>query len=147
MSTSKQPLKLLWRAYFSGAEVLKQPEDDRYSKHDDKAEHNPSAFRDVIEHPRELHHFALFEGDELRHGIDLRNGIFYTGNGHPKYNYMLEDNLAPLKDRKVIFYRDMLQQGDLENGVGEPYVNAYVLGYEGKDADDKVVKHTIRIVA
>lgn len=134
MATTQQPLKYLWRAYFADR-TIKQPADDRYSKHDDKAEHNPSAFRDVVEHQEkfEMSHFSLYSSEgEFRIGIELRSGIFYTGNGNPKWNFTLETQ--PLTDRKLIYFREVKQ--DFVDGVaGEPYVSRYAIGYEGKLPD------------
>lgn len=43
----------LWTAIFADGTHIHQPPDDRYSKHDDMAEYNPSAFRDILDKMQE----------------------------------------------------------------------------------------------
>lgn len=138
MSTTSQPLTYLWTAYFEDGTTLQQSTDDRYSKHDDTAEWNPSAFRDIEEHGSKVIAFDLVNQLDRRvFGVNLTNGIFVAGNAR----FMLENMIdEPLTDRKLVYFRDMLQHTTVGVGTGEPYVYQYIFGYEGKNREGKTVK-------
>lgn len=148
MPDSETPrFKYLWTAYFSDGKVIEQPQDDRYSKHDDSAEHNPSAFRDILDHQEledvELIYFDLNDGS-FAYGIDLPSGRFGINGTW----FSLEQHDAPLTDRKLIYYRGVKVDHRIGSdgvSVDEPEIEAYYFGYEGKDASGKVVKKVIRI--
>jgi len=147
MSTTTQSLKYLWTAVFDDGRVIEQPADDRYSKHLDTAEWNPSAFRDVLDYSEE-HNLATFVLKDVtdgyaEYGIDLGDGMFWTWNPEGSLEFSLEDE--PLTERKIIFFREMYQQQELGKEAGEPFVNRYVIGYEGKDSKGKVQKKVIYI--
>lgn len=134
--------KYLWQARFANDGVISQPEDDRYSKHDDNAEHNPSAFRDIQEYEEStgvpLVQFSLHGRDGDIYAVNLLTGEFFL-NGTV---FMLDQPLEELKDRKLIYYRT--QRMDLQ--TGERYTHAFSFGYEGKHPDSgKIVKRIITI--
>lgn len=142
MSTSIEPLKYLWTAYFADNHVVQQSPDDKYSKHDENAEHNPSAFRDVIDHlevsPVRL--FALSYG-EILYGVLLETGIFIANGAE----FSIEDQDEPLTDRKLIYFREMKKNYVMGGEDQDPFVSAYYFGYEGKNPAGEVVKKLIRI--
>lgn len=131
-------LTRLWSAFFEDGHVIDQPEDDRYSKHDDKADWNPSAFRDVLEYKKApLLHFALLgPANNDIYSVDLDEGTFRIGTKE------MSLEVEPLENRKLIYYREMERRN--VGGIWlEASVKRYALGYEGKDARGKVVKHVI----
>jgi len=142
MSTSPNPFKYLWSAEFDDGHIIRQPADDRYSKHIDGAEWNPSAFRDVVEYG-ETHNLTAFvlANSDLSDifMIDLLNGDFRV-NG---IDFSLEDE--PLKDRKIVFWREMYQNQTLGEELQAPFVNRYILGYEGFNSENKKEQKVIYI--
>lgn len=124
---------VLWTAIFEDETVLKQPEDDRYSKHDDSKEHNPSAFRDIQEYPSKVAVFKL--GDWM---VDLTTGDFLVDG----VVFKLEDE--PLTDRKLIYYR-IMESDWLGSKMSEPRLLKYAIGYEGKNDKGKVEKKVVYI--
>lgn len=139
-------LKYRWLAVFEH-KVIGQPEDDRYSKHNPDADWNPSSFRDFQdyfdEHPSELQHFELWGQDDMYY-VD-----FWTDPKKPMIKHLkkgsswgsdeetiLEREKSPLKDLRVIYYRNM--QMTIKNGqTSSPEVLGYVLGYQGIDKSGK----------
>lgn len=143
MSTVETPLKYLWSAVFVDRHEINQPEDDRYSKHDDEAEHNPSAFRDVLEYMEDMPLLTFtLKGDGEIYATNLQTGEFAIvyHNGYSKFS--LED--TPLTDRKVIFFRQV-QQHTVGGETLPPQVARYILGYEGKNAQGETEKKVIYI--
>jgi len=137
MSTTKQPLKFLWTATFADGHIIQQPEDDRYSKHDDTSEWNPSSFRDIIEYS-ETSPLVLFAilNEEHKVELELNSGTF-TQNG-------LRYQIGPSGENKLIYFRDMNQE-NVDGEWQEPYVVNYNIGYEYKDEHGKVQKRIITI--
>lgn len=132
--------KYLFTAKYEDGHEVVQPADDRYSMHDDAAEHNPSAFRDVLDYMKvsPLKSFILrgTTPPEI-FAVDLRSGEFFM-NGTL---FMLDQPLEELTDRKVIYFRTMR----MDMQTGKKYIYAYNFGYEGKDADGKVIKKVITV--
>lgn len=132
----------LWLAIFDDNHRIEQPADDRYSKHDDTKDYNPSSFRDILDYEKTspLAHFILCEyGDPhgTKYGIDLHKGEFYI-NG----NFIsLERPLEELHDRQLIYFRTMRAN----MVTHEQGVYAYNFGYKGKDKNGKVVEKVITI--
>ena len=95
-------MQYLWSAYFKDGSVLNQPDDDRYSKHDDTKEWNPSAFRDIQEYQFPVEAFTLcnVDTDEFI-GVDLVNGNFFTES------MTFSQEKEPLENRKLIYFRDV----------------------------------------
>lgn len=134
-------LKYRWVALFK-KKMIKQPLDDRYSKHDPTAEWNPSSFRDFQdyfdERQNELELFHLISED-ADYAVDL------TDPGKPKIletkrgshwgadkTAILHREKRPLSDIRIIYYRKM--ELKVINGQAScPEVVGYVLGYQGTD--------------
>ena len=133
-------LKYLWEATFKDGHIIRQPLDDRYSKHDDSAEHNPSSFRDLLDYMQvsPLEFFALVGHDRQIYAVSLSTGEFFVNGGI----FMLDQPLEELLERKIIYYRT--KRMNME--TGEQYVYAYNFGYEGKHPESgKIVKRIITI--
>lgn len=136
--------KYRWTAEFEDASFITQPEDDRYSKHDDNAEWNPSSFRDIQEHDGILRYFSLFNKSQDTYTIDLYTGIFTVvknGDCSTEMEFSLERPLEELSDRELIYFRTMR----MNMQTGEQYIHAYNFGYKGKDKDGNVVEKVITV--
>lgn len=132
--------KYHWEATFKDGHMITQPADDRYSKHDDKAEHNPSAFRDILDYLEQspLEFFALVGQDRQIFAVSLETGEFFV-NGTTFY---LDQPLEELQDRKLIYFRT----NRMNMQTHEQYVHAFNFGYEGKHPESgKIVKKVITI--
>ena len=93
-------LKYLWEATFKDGTMISQPPDERYSKHDDTAEHNPSAFRDILDHQEvsPLEFFALVGQDRQLYAVCLETGEFFV-NGT---TFMLDQPLEEFFQERLV---------------------------------------------
>lgn len=133
-------LKYLFEATFADGHMIRQPLDDRYSKHQEGAEHNFSAFTDVQEYMEKspVAIFALIGHDRQVYAVSLETGEFFV-NGT---TFMLDQPLEELLDKKLIYFRT--RRASLESGAVETY--AYNFGYEGKHPESgKIVKRIVTI--
>lgn len=135
MSTVKESLKYLWTAEFKDGHVIQQPADDKYSKHDDTKDQNPSAFKDVQEYDGELLRFSI-NGVTGSYALDFStmkfnfNGSFFWLDGK-------------IKEPKLIFFRNV--DWKHINGVAQdPVIVSYSLGYEYLK-DGKTVKRIVTL--
>lgn len=131
--------KYLFEATFADGHIITQPADDRYSKHVDGAEHNFTAFTDVLEYIEQspLEFFALVGQDRQVFAVSLKTGEFFV-NGT---TFMLDQPMEELTDRKIIYYRT--KRMNMQNG--DQYIEAYNFGYEGKTPTGKVIKKVITV--
>lgn len=121
MSTTKNKLEYLWTAIFDNGHVINQPLDDKYSKHDDNAEHNKSAFQDILDYQEnhKLNTFMITDGN-IRHSVYLDN------------------------NKKLIYYRDV-EIKYIDGIAQEPNIVSYNVGYEYKDENGKNIKRITTI--
>lgn len=132
-------MQYLWSAYFKDGSVLNQPDDDRYSKHDDTKEWNPSAFRDIQEYQFPVEAFTLFNVDTDEFiGVDLVNGNFFTES------MTFSQEKEPLENRKLIYFRDV-ETKFMSDGRVERNILRYAIGYEGTNSNGKVEKKVLYI--
>lgn len=153
MSTTQKPLRILWSAVFEDGHIIDQPQDDKYSKHDETAEWNPSSFRDLLEYEEisKLKWFHLLETKKrsvtIRNGHDVtshariwalnaQTGDFYLDG----VKFRLDDWQG---DRKLIYFRKMLRD-NIDGEWQEPRVASYNFGYEYNE-NGKTVKRIITI--
>lgn len=141
MSTTKQPLNYLFSAFFADGAIISQEQDDA-----SKTQEGKSAFTDVLEKSKEseLEQFSLVgrtEESDIVIIIDLNRGRFYF-NG---IDVSLEDRDYPLTNRKVIYFREVLQHTTANEGTQPAYVNRTFVGYEGKDSKGRVIKRIINL--
>ena len=146
--------KYLWRAEFKGRTIHQHP-DDLYSKHDPKADWNPSSFRDFEEywdeHRDDLETFTLW-GDGDQYTVD------FTKKGYPVIRMLkmgrnwagdkviiLHREKRELTNISVVFARVMEQKISME-GESEPEVKSYVLGYCGTDKNGNPRQKTITVI-
>lgn len=142
MSTVSKSLNYLWTAYLDNEEVIEQPENDHYSKHNESSEWNPSAFRDVqdrLDGGIKVDLFVL-HGDGVFHTVDLVHGKFTIDGTEIE----LGNESDRASERKLIYYRTV--EKDWIDGVEqEPRIVGYSFGYEYKDTKDRVQKKVITL--
>lgn len=130
MSTTQKPLKYLWSAVMEDGFVINQPFDDRYSKHDDNAEWNPSAFRDILEYDKPVSIFMLYEPFTASvWSLNLHTGTFYH-NGVKT----LQKRAVKPTEPKLVYYRNV-EQNYIDGEAQEPEVVEYCFGFEYKKKD------------
>lgn len=146
MQREDLPLKYLWLAKFSDGHIITQPEDDRYSKHDDTADWNPSAFRDIQDYESSsgLHvqQFCLVAKDDPAVVLNIDEGTLEVSNGSPfATKFSLEKPGDALVNRQLIYYRTRT----LDLISGKQYIQSYTMGYKGTDHKGHVVERTITL--
>lgn len=133
MSTVSTPLKYLWSATYKDGSQFDQPANDRSKNHDDNADWNPSAFRDIDQD--NLRSFALYDrvtGTTIV-DVDLETGLFNIAG----VEFSQEDqNFQPVGNRKLMYFREVRQES-VGGVVRAPYINRYFIGWEAKDATGK----------
>jgi len=141
MSTTTKPLTMLWSVYFEDGHIIDQSEDDRYSKHDDTAEWNPSAFRDILDYEEKspIKFFHLLDQTKMNgiYSVDLSTGEFSIDSK----TFRLDDAESP---RKLIYFRNM-DRDNIDGVWQEPRVVSYNFGYEYKNNKGKTVKRIITL--
>lgn len=147
-------LKYRWIAIFK-KKMIKQPLDDKYSKHDPTAEWNPSSFRDFQdyfdEHQNDLELFHLIS-DDADYAVDLtdpgRPKILETRRGShwgADKTVILHREKRPLSDVRIIYYRKM-ELKVINGQTSSPEVLCYVLGYQGTDKNGNNRQKTITVL-
>lgn len=151
-------LNWLWEACFYNGKLAEddpvyiiQPPDDKYSKHNDKAEWNPSSYRDFLDyfkdHKDELQWFRLKKSGETCYVVVnfRKNGYvsIFSTDGGDSVKMLVEP--TKIRHAQPIYYREM--QNTSVNGVfGEPECIAYVVGFQGKK-DGKNYQQVVRVLA
>lgn len=148
MSTVAGKLAYLWTANFEDGTEIVEPANDHYSKHDPKAEANPSAFRDVLDYEKNsklltFHLTSVATGDNI--GVDLETGIFAINGvafeAHPQ-NMDLRG-----RELQLIFFREIRKEMHIGNNTGatkgtDHYINRYFIGWQVKGSS---VQQTIAV--
>lgn len=145
--------KYLWKATFE-KKIIPQHPQDLYSKHDPKAEHNPSSFRDFLDyfnsHAEELVKFELISREntfEVSLSDPERPKILCERRGRwgSITNTLLHKEKRPLRNVRIIYYRNM--EATITNGkIGKPRVVGYVLGYQGLDENGNNRQKVITVI-
>ena len=143
----------LWRATFKKKVIVQHPQ-DLYSKHDPKAEHNPSSFRDFQDyfenHSEELVKFELISRENtfevnLSDPTKPKISCERRGRWGSSTNTLLHKEKRPLRDVRIIYYRNM--EATIVNGkIGSPRVMGYVLGYQGRDGNGNNRQKVITVI-
>jgi len=108
-------MEYLWTATFADGHIIKQPEDDKYSKHNSELEHNPSAFQDIYDYQETS---TLYK--------------FTLSNGTIEYSIYLDN------DSEIIYYRNM--ELKFINGIADSNnVVSYTIGYKN-NKEEKVIE-------
>lgn len=144
-------LNWLWEARFLDGKVITQPEDDKYSKHDDSKDWNPSSYRDFLDYfdggKNKLLSFGIANkdsGDVVIVKLDEKKPYIFSYHDGDKNVNDLYHEMQELHDVQPIYYREM--ENTVVDGVfGEPNVVAYNVGYQGKNDTGANVKHIHRV--
>lgn len=145
--------KYLWRAEFDDGHIIKQDPEDRYSKHDPKAEYNPSSFRDFLDyqdqHPEaKLIKFCLASKnacytvsfvDRARPSISYDQTNRY---GFPVKHHEVFKSKRDLENVRVVYYRRMAL--DMLHHTKE--LCFYALGFQGNEKNGRNFQKEIRVV-
>ena len=132
--------KYLWEATFTDNHMITQPADDLFSGHIDGADHNFTAFKDLLNYQERspLQFFALVGQDRQVYAVNLETGEFFVNGG----TFKLDQPLKELENKKIIYHRTMR----IDQGSDTPYIYAYNFGYEGNLlGSDKIVKRIVSI--
>ena len=153
MNNPTLKFKYLWKATFKG-KTIAQHTPDLYSKHNPKAEWNPSSFRDFVEyfeeHPTELLKFELISPEEtfeINLSDQEKPKILCERRGRwgSITNTLLHKEKRPLRNVRIIYYRDM-EATVVGAKFVEPRVLGYVIGYQGIDANGNNRQKKISVV-
>lgn len=141
----------LWRAEFSDGHIVTQDPDDRYSRHNSKAEWNPSSFRDFIDYAEEhpdarLEKFCLF-GAEKTYTVIFKDRpvIMYDETnryGVQTKHYEWYKCKRELTNLRPIYYRHM----SLDMLTGKKELMYYVIGFQGNEANGSNFKKELKVV-
>lgn len=132
---------------FRDGTYLEQPDDDRYSKHDESAEHNPSAFRDLLdyldgtdENPKK--HYPLWfrlmvnDEDEFMVHFDFDGDAYILC---PDGNMLMTE--FKLRSARPVYYRKM----EWLPATDERECLAIGFGFTGKNTCDQFDGKVIEI--
>lgn len=139
MSTVPAPLTYTFRAFFEDGTEIIQTDADESSIQEGK-----SAFFDVLEKQK--------ESKLLLFGVQGKNGTFIIDLVNLRFNvnmfeYSPLEQDEVIKNPKLIYFREVLQHNTIADGVQEPYLARYFLGFEGKNEKGKRVKKLVNIEA
>ena len=146
----------LWQARFMDGTVICQPEDDKYSKHDDNADWNPSSFRDFLDYfdngKNKLSSFGIVNGRTgdvvvVRFDNDLPYMFkYHKGDKDVVHIHSARVECFKMYSAQPIYYREM--KNTVVDGVfGKPEVQAYVIGYQGQDRNGHNIQYKYRVPA
>lgn len=143
MSTVSDPLKYLFIANFEDGHEIVQPPDDRSQRYVEGADHNPSAFTDVLDYLSQspLLRFSLFNVATRREAVslELKTGYFEIFPS-PK-RFKINGNQSPHKP-DIIFHRitqmkrtitPIIEDGKVVGSTTQdfpPEIVAYALGWK-----------------
>lgn len=147
-------LKYLFEAKFEDGSLFEQPVNNRYSKHDENAEHNPSAFRDVMDREDELVEFSLV-GDGHRYSVNLKTGHFTVDGAvihiHDQFDNPHNEKLT------LIYFRETVKEFDqntfidkdgnlvTEEGETRHFVKRYFIGWKFYRENGEKVERTLAV--
>lgn len=134
----REPLRWLFVAHFRDGSSIEQPIDDHSKNHVEGAEHNPSAFTDVLEREDELQAFELRQvnGPETAL-VDLITGAFVI-NGTPFHAH--DQFFEPTEHKlKLVYHRETRLDHDMAGNVTRHYVNRYFIGWTAVGNKNKAI--------
>lgn len=143
----------LWQARFSDGKVICQDPEDKYSKHDDSKDWNPSSFRDFLDYFNsnrdKLTSFGIVNSRQRKVVVvrfdENKIRMFKYTDGDVDVEH-IHDEHTTLYNVQPIYYRKM--QNRSVNGVfGEPEILFYTVGYQGQDGSGRNIQYTYDIRA
>lgn len=153
MRNDYEHFKYLWSAKFANGHVVRQRPDDRYSKHNPKAEHNPSSFRDFLDYAESHPDVPLVEftlsNKEKTYTVSFKTPerpvIYYDENnkyGIPTKHYEWFKCKRDLTNIRPIYYRRM----ELDIMTGEKRCLGFVIGFQGNESNGNNYQKTISVL-
>lgn len=153
MRNNYEQFKYLWSAKFANGHVVRQRPDDRYSKHNPKAEHNPSSFRDFLDYAESHPDVPLVEftlsNKEKAYTVSFENPkrpvIHYGENNkygiHTKHFEWFKCK-RDLTNIRPIYYRRM----ELDVMTGKKRCLGFVIGFQGNESNGNNYQKTISVL-
>ena len=153
MRNDYEQFKYLWSAKFANGHVVRQHPNDLYSKHNPKAAHNPSSFRDFLDYA-ESHpdvpvvEFKLSNKEKaytVGFGQPGRPVIYYDENnkyGIPTKHYEWFKCKRDLTNIRPIYYRQM----EMDLLTGEKRCLGFVIGFQGNESNGNNYQKTINVL-
>ena len=153
MRNNYEQFKYLWSAKFANGHIVRQHPNDLYSKHNPKASHNPSSFRDFLDYA-ESHpdvpvvEFKLSNKDKAYTvGFEQpgRPVIYYDENnkyGIPTKHYEWFKCKRDLTNIRPIYYRQM----EMDLLTGEKHCLGFVIGFQGNESNGNNYQKTINVL-
>ena len=153
MRNDYEQFKYLWSAKFANGHIVRQHPNDLYSKHNPKASHNPSSFRDFLDYA-ESHpdvpvvEFKLSNKDKAYTvGFEQpgRPVIYYDENnkyGIPTKHYEWFKCKRDLTNIRPIYYRQM----EMDLLTGEKHCLGFVIGFQGNESNGNNYQKTINVL-
>ena len=153
MRNDYEQFKYLWSAKFANGHVVRQHPNDLYSKHNPKAPHNPSSFRDFLDyvesHPDvPVVEFKLSNKDKAYTVGFEQSGrpvIYYDENnkyGIPTKHYEWFKCKRDLTNIRPIYYRQM----EMDLLTGEKRCLGFVIGFQGNESNGNNYQKTINVL-
>lgn len=153
MRNDYEQFKYLWSAKFANGHIIRQHPNDLYSKHNPKASHNPSSFRDFLDyvesHPDvPVVEFKLSNKDKAYTvGFEQpgRPVIYYDENnkyGIPTKHYEWFKCKRDLTNIRPIYYRQM----EMDLLTGEKRCLGFVIGFQGNEPNGNNYQKTINVL-
>lgn len=153
MRNDYEQFKYLWSAKFANGHVVRQRPDDRYSKHNPKAEHNPSSFRDFLDYAESHPDVPVLEFKLSNKGRAYtvsfkdpkRPVIYYDENnkyGIATKHFEWFKCKRDLTNIRPIYFRRM------EKNVmtGETRILHFVIGFQGNESNGNNYQKTINVL-
>lgn len=139
-----------WQARFRDGKVIVQPDDDKYSKHDDSKDYNPSSFRDFLDYfnkdRNNLDSFGIVSNKEDKVVVvrfDENEIRLFTYKKGDK-DVAVKKKCEKLKNAQPIYFRKM--ENTSVNGVfGTPKVVSYTIGFQGTDKNGKNAQYLLEV--
>ena len=153
MRNDYEQFKYLWSAKFANGHIVRQHPNDLYSKHNPKASHNPSSFRDFLDyvesHPDvPVVEFKLSNKDKAYTvGFEQpgRPVIYYDENnkyGIPTKHYEWFKCKRDLTNIRPIYYRQI----EMDLLTGEKRCLGFVIGFQGNEPNGNNYQKTINVL-
>lgn len=139
-----------WQARFKDGKVIVQPDDDKYSKHDDSKDFNPSSFRDFLDYFNKdrdnLESFGITNYKEDKVVVvrfDENEIRLFTYKKGDK-DVVVKKKCEKLENAQPIYFRKM--ENTSVNGVfGTPKVVSYTIGFQGTDKNGKNAQYLLEV--
>lgn len=144
--------KYLWSARFADGHTITQHPQDLYSKHNPKASHNPSSFRDFLDYVEKhpdvpVIDFMLFNKEKAYKVVINTSRPVITYDERNRYglstkHYELFRCKRDLNNVRPIYYRQM----EMDVMTGEKRCLGFVIGFQGNESNGSNYQKTINVL-